>query len=108
MRDVAFKQAKVNPSLSGILPDDFITEWTYVDLHPPGTLTVDDGWQFAKEADFTPVFERNSIKLALHRDEAKVLEAETKQEAAAAIVAADQKIEIQPVLTPPVLDGETK
>ena len=68
-RQVAFKQAKANHNLKGVLPDDFITEWTYTDLHPPGTLSKDEGWQFQAEADFLPTWNRNTLCLEAHKQE---------------------------------------
>lgn len=62
-RTIAYKQASSNPNLSGILPDEFITEWTYTDLHAPGTLSAEDGWQFQDEADFLPRWESNNLLL---------------------------------------------
>lgn len=63
MREVAFKTASSNPNLKGILPDDYITEWCFTDLNPPGTFKKDDGWRFFDEKDFKAILERNELLL---------------------------------------------
>lgn len=48
MRIIAFKQVK-NTKIKGHLPDDFIIEWTYADLHE--NLSPDE-WEVMLEDEF--------------------------------------------------------
>lgn len=53
MRTIAFKQANhANSRVADSLPADWITEFTYVDLHADGFLKTEDGWQFLPENEF--------------------------------------------------------
>lgn len=54
MRTIAYKQANhIKSRIKDSLPDDFITEWTYVDVQPQDSLKKEDGWQFLNEDEFT-------------------------------------------------------
>ena len=58
MRTVAYKLAKDHDRTKGHLPDEHITEWTYVDLHKQGEIISFDGWEFLPEDQFIPLLSR--------------------------------------------------
>jgi hypothetical protein len=51
MRQIAYKTANHSKSVvKGTLPDDYITEFTFVDMHPENSLN--DEWKIINEDEF--------------------------------------------------------
>lgn len=66
MRMVAYKTKDCPGSLvKDSLPDNWITEWTYTDLQPEGSLKVEDGWNFLNETEFNALLEYTNTEEAL-------------------------------------------
>jgi len=67
MRQIAFKLAKDCHLVKDSLPDNYVVEWTYVDLHPNG---LEGEWQFANESQFQAIMQVNNTdqKLKEHKD----------------------------------------
>jgi len=63
MRTVAYKLAKDCPLVKDSLPDTYIVEWTYTDLHPQGLNESE--WQFANEAQFQAMMQINNTNQVL-------------------------------------------
>lgn len=54
MRRIAYKIAD-NTRVADSLPSGWITEWTYEDVQPEGSLKEEDGWLFVNENQFEAI-----------------------------------------------------
>lgn len=63
MKYIAFKRAKSNPGLQGVLPPEFITEYADTTLFPPGFHKVEEGWDNLLEDQFNEELAKNQMYL---------------------------------------------
>lgn len=61
-RSIAYKIAQDYPDID--YPNEYILEWTYIDLHAPGSLQKRDGWRFTDNEDaFIKRYNANDLLL---------------------------------------------
>jgi hypothetical protein len=96
MRTIAYKLAE-NSVVKVSLPSNFITEWTYTDIQPEGTLNVEDGWLFLPEEEFNLLFSQSNSEEVLnaYRQQEEVRARLEAEEALAYIREQQEQIDLQ-------------
>ncbi len=61
MRTVAYKISNnIKSIVTDSLPSNWITEYTFVDLHQEGILNSEDGWLFISEDEFNNLLDKTN------------------------------------------------
>ena len=81
MVNIAFKRAKVSPSLNGVVHPEFITEFADTSLFPADFHKPKDGYEILSKDDFDAEFSKNEhLRVQFEQDRLEKAQLRTKIE----------------------------